>query len=172
MEEPGDMLRVGVICNTHGVHGEVKIYPTTDDLQRFDDLKEAYIDTGKTLVHVDVVGVKYFKGQAILKFKQFDNLNDVEKFKQKDLLVARDQAVELSDGEYFVSDILGMEVYEKDGSLIGTLTDVLETGANDVYVVTKAEDKKEILVPAIKECIVSVSTEENRMVVNLLPGLV
>ena len=61
MEERGNMLRVGVICNTHGVHGEVKIYPTTDDLQRFDDLKEAYIDTGKTLVHVDVVGVKYFK---------------------------------------------------------------------------------------------------------------
>ncbi|MBP5248962.1 MAG: 16S rRNA processing protein RimM, partial [Lachnospiraceae bacterium] len=92
------MLRVGVISNTHGVHGEVKVYPTTDDIRRFDDLKQVFLDTGKELLELTVTSVKYFKGLAILKFKGYDNLNDVERFKQKDLLVTRENAVPLAPG--------------------------------------------------------------------------
>ena len=91
-------LRVGVISNTHGVRGEVKVYPTTDDIKRFDDLKEAVIDTGKEYVNVDVTGAKYFKNMVILKFRQFDNMDQIIPYKGMDLLVTRENAIPLKKG--------------------------------------------------------------------------
>ena len=164
------MLRVGVISNTHGVHGEVKVYPTTDDIRRFDDLKQVFLDTGKELLELTVTSVKYFKGLAILKFKGYDNLNDVERFKQKDLLVTRENAVPLAPGEYFIGDLVGCTVYLEDGSELGVMKDVLQTGANDVYVIEK-KDGNEILVPKIPDCVKELTPEEGRIVVHLLPEI-
>lgn len=170
--DKNNMLRVGVISNTHGVHGEVKVYPTTDDLSRFDYLKQVYLDTKKELIELTVTGVKYFKGQAILKFKEFDNLNDVEKFKQMDLLVTRENAIPLEEGEYFVFDLIGLPVYEDTDAEnpLGTLTEILETAANNVYVV-KTKDDKEILIPVIDDCKRVIDLENKRITVTLLPGL-
>lgn len=172
MENKDEMLRVGVISNTHGVHGEVKVYPTTDDIERFDYLKEVYLDLGHELKKLEVTNVKYFKNLVILKFKGIDTLNDVEKWKQKDLLITRENAVSLKEGEYFISDIIGIHVFKDDdeNNEIGILTDVMKMYSNDVYVV-ETKDKKEILIPAIKDCDIKISLEEKKMRVHLLPGL-
>ncbi len=162
-----DLFRVGVIANTHG---EVKVYPTTDDLNRFDQLKEVILDTGRERINLQVQGVRYFKNMAILKFKGIDNINDVEKYKGKDLLVTRENAVPLEENEYYIADLIDMEVYNEDGSRLGILNDVMQTGANDVYVIA-LENGKELLLPNIDQCILDVNTEENKMTVHVLEGL-
>ena len=166
-----DLLQVGVITQTHGIRGEVKVFPTTDDVNRFKKLKETILDTGKEKITLEVEGVKFFKQFVILKFKGFDNINDIEKYKGKSLYVTRQNAVKLKKNEYFIADLIDVAVYNEDDTLLGTLTDVLETGANDVYEI-KTTDGKEILIPAIKECILSVDIEGRKMVVHLLDGLI
>lgn len=166
-----DLLQVGVITQTHGIRGEVKVFPTTDDVNRFKKLKETILDTGKEKITLEVEGVKFFKQFVILKFKGFDNINDIEKYKGKSLYVTRQNAVKLKKNEYFIADLIDIAVYNEDDTLLGTLTDVLETGANDVYQI-KTTDGKEILIPAIKECILSVDIEGRKMVVHLLDGLI
>ncbi len=163
-------LRVGVIASTHGLKGEVKVYPTTDDPKRFSDLKQVFLDTGKEYRLLKVAGVKYFKNQVILKFREFQDINEVEPYKGRDLLVSREDAVPLEENENFIADLEGMEVFTEEGERLGILTDVLKTGANDVYVV-ETEDKKEILLPAIPSCILEVDTEEARMTVHVPEGL-
>ncbi|MBR3645429.1 MAG: ribosome maturation factor RimM [Lachnospiraceae bacterium] len=165
-----DIFRVGVISNTHGIRGEVKVFPTTDDPKRFKKLKKAIIDFPKGKVDVNVESCKFFKNMVILKFKEFDNINDIEKFKGCDLLVTRENAVKLEEGEYFIADILGANVYLEDGSEFGILEDVMQTGANDVYVV-KTTDGKEVLIPVIPQCIIERNIEEKKVVVHLLKGL-
>lgn len=166
-----DLLQVGVITQTHGIRGEVKVFPTTDDVNRFKKLKETILDTGKEKITLEVESVKFFKQFVILKFKGFDNINDIEKHKGKSLYVTRQNAVKLKKNEYFIADLIDIAVYNEDDTLLGTLTDVLETGANDVYQI-KTTDGKEILIPAIKECILSVDIEGRKMVVHLLDGLI
>lgn len=182
MEISEDMLRVGVISSTHGIRGEVKVFPTTDDMRRFDDLKRVYLDFGtkgmgsrikKECIELEINGVRYFKQFAILKFKGINDINEVEKYKGMDLYVLREDAIPLDEGEYYVSDLIGMTVTDEKGKEIGTLSDVIQTGANDVYAV-KGNDgfgNKEILIPAIKQCILSVDTGEKKMKVHLLEGL-
>ena len=165
-----DMLQVGFITQTHGIRGEVKVYPTTDDVNRFNELKKAYIDSKEGLVPVKISGVRYFKNLVILKFKGINNINDVEKYKKCPLLIDREDAVPLEEGEYFITDILGLKVVTDDDKELGTVKDVLQTGANDVYVI-QTEDNKEILIPAIKQCILGVDLENKEMKVHLLEGL-
>ena len=164
------LLQVGIISSTHGVKGEVKVFPTTDDVNRFKKLKEVILDTGREKLKLKIEGVKFFKQFAILKFEGYDNINDIEKYKGKSLFVTRDNAVKLKKDEYFIADLIGMQVVNEDGSFQGTLKDVIETGANDVYVVLSKEEK-EVLIPAIKDCILSVDLEGGIMKVHLLDGL-
>ena len=165
-----NLLRVGVIANTHGLKGEVKVFPTTDDPERFKMLKEVILDTGKEKLNLTVQSVRFFKNLVIVKFKEYNNINDIEKYKGKDLLVTRENAVPLEDGEYFIADLLNLDV--DTGVSLGFLYDVLQTGANDVYIVKNEETKKEILLPAINECILDINTEEGRIIVHLMEGLV
>ena len=130
-----DMLQVGVITQTHGVRGEVKVFPTTDDVNRFKKLKQVILDTGKETMPLEIQSVKFFKQFVILKFKGIDNINDIEKYKRCSLYVTREHAVALEEDEYFIADMIGMEVCTEDGNIFGTLKDVIETGANDVYVI-------------------------------------
>lgn len=165
-----DRFQVGVITTTHGVRGEVKVFPTTDDVKRFKRLKKVILDTGKEEKILEVEGARFMKNLVLLKFKGYDSINDIEKYKGCSLYVTREDAVRLRKDEYFVADLIGMEVFLEDGSAFGKLTDVMTTGANDVYVITIA-DRREILVPAIKDCILSVDLEAGRMEIHLLPGL-
>lgn len=165
-----DLLQVGVITSTHGVRGEVKVFPTTDDANRFKKLKKVILDTGKEHLELEISGVKFFKNMVILKFKEFDNINDVEKYRQKSLYVTRENAVKLKKDEYFIADLIGLMVQTDEGETLGELTDVIQTGANDVYEI-RMEDGEEVLIPAIKECVKEVDVENGKMTVHLLPGL-
>ena len=165
------LLQVGVISSTHGVRGEVKVFLTTDDVKRFKKLKKVILDTGKEQLPLEIEGVKFFKQFVILKFRGIDNINDIEKYKGKRLLVDREHAVKLKKDEYFIADMIGMDVFTEDGELFGALKDVMETGANDVYII-EMSDGKEVLVPAIKQCILDVDIENRKMVIHLLEGLV
>jgi len=165
-----DLLRVGVISSTHGIKGEVKVFPTTDDANRFKNLKQVILDTGKEQLTLEIEGVKFFKQMVILKFKGIDNINDIEKYRGKDLLVTRENAVKLEKDEYFIYDLIGSEVYTEEGNKLGRLAEILTTAANDVYVVTM-ENGKELLIPSIKECILDIDVENKKIKVHLLPGL-
>lgn len=165
-----NMLRVGVITSPHGIKGEVKVFPTTDDAKRFKELKKVILDTGKEYIPMEIEHVKFFKNMVILKFKGYDNINEIEKYKSKDLLITRDQAVDLAPDEYFITDLIGLAVVSDQGVELGTLKDVLETGANDVYVVAM-KDGKELMLPAIGDCILNVDLEQRRMEVHVLEGL-
>ena len=165
-----ELLQVGVITTTHGVRGEVKVFPTTDDPARFKKLKNVILDTGKTRKELEITGVKFFKNMVILKFKGFDNMYDVENFRQAKLLVTRENAVELGEDEYFIADLIGLAVFSDEGEALGVITDVLQTGANDVYVISK-EGQADLLVPAIHDCIKEVDIARQKMTIHLLPGL-
>ncbi len=166
-----DLLRVGVISTTHGLRGEVKVFPMTDDMDRFDILDEVILDTGKEKINLEIENVKYFKNQVILKFKDIDDINDIEKYKGKDLFVTRENAVLLEEGEYFITDLIGSKVITDEGEDLGVLIDIIVTGANDVYVV-KTEEGKEVLIPAIKQCILDINLENKQIKVHLLDGLI
>ena len=165
-----DMLRVGVISSTHGVRGEVKVFPTTDDPARFEELETVHLDTGKEKLELEIAGVKFFKNMVILKFKGYDSINDVERYRGRDLWITREQAVPLGEDENFVADLIGLAVVTDGGETLGTTKDVMFTGANDVYVVER-ENGKELLLPAIKDCILDVDLENGVMTVHVLDGL-
>lgn len=165
-----DLLKVGIISSTHGIRGEVKVFPTTDDPQRFKKLKTVLLDNGKEKKNLKIQSVKFFKQFVIIKFEEIDDINDVEKYKGSSLYVTRDQAVKLKKDEYFIADLIGITVIAEEEKLKGTLKDVIETGANDVYVI-ELSDGRELLLPAIKECVLSVDIEKGEMQIHLLDGL-
>ena len=165
-----DLLRVGVITSTHGIRGEVKVFPTTDDPQRFKKLKKCIVCLRRENIDLEVASVKFFKQYVILKFKGYDSINDIEQFVKSDLMVTRENAVKCESGEYFICDLIGLKVITDEGAELGTLTDVLETGANNVYEVT-TENNKKVLIPVIEQCILSHDMEQRTVTVHLLPGL-
>ena len=166
-----DLLKVGVITTTHGVRGEVKVYSTTDGPERFLELEYVLLDTGRELRRLEIKNVKFFKNLVILKFDGVDNINDIEKYKGRSLWIPREEGSELSEDEYYIADLLGMTVVLEDGTEFGTLKDVMETGANDVYIID-SKDHGEVLLPAIKECILDVDIDKNIMTIHLMKGLV
>ena len=146
-------LQVGVISSTHGIRGEVKVFPTTDDPARFKKLKKVLLDTGKERLELEIQSVKFFKQFVIVKFRGIDNI-----------------AVQLEEDEYYIADLIGMEVYT-DGGRFGTLKDVMETGANEVYIID-SDEHGEVLVPAIHDCILDVDVEKQTMKIRLMDGLI
>ena len=141
-------FRVGVIAGTHGLHGEVKVFPTTDEPRRFLDLKQVIMDTGREERVLKIRSVKFFKKFVILGFEEMNRIEDVERLKGSELLIPREDAIELEEGEYFIPDLLGLKVTTDDGRELGVIKDVIETGA-----------------------ILDVNLEEGSMKVHLLPGL-
>jgi 16S rRNA processing protein RimM len=164
-----DYFRVGVIANTHGIKGEVKVYPTTEEPKRFQGMKEIWLDTGKEKLKLEIVSVRFFKNLVILKFKGYDSINDIEKYKSCDLLVTRENAIPLEEGEYYIADIIGARVVTDLGEEFGTIQDVLVTGANDVYVVRHQD--KEVLLPVIPDCVLSRDMDEKLVTVHIMEGL-
>ena len=165
-----DLLQVGVITSTHGIRGEVKVFPTTDDPNRFRKLKQVILDTGKEQLEMEIASVKFFKNMVIVKFKGIDDINDVEKYRKAGIYVTRENAIPLGENEYFIADLIGLRVISDEEEELGVIDDVLQTGANDVYIVKK-EQTPDLLIPAIKDCIKNVNIEEGTMIVHLLPGL-
>jgi len=163
-------FQIGVISTTHGIHGEVKVFPTTDDPGKFRTIRKVTLRNGNSEQIMEIESVKYFKNMVILKFDGINDINEVEKYRGATLWISRKDAVKLKENEYYKSDLMEMNVISEDGSFLGKLTDILETGANDVYVV-RTEQGKELLFPAIRECIKNVDMEKNEMTVHIMDGL-
>ena len=165
-------FHIGTITSPHGIRGEVRVFPTTDDPARFLDLKSVILkrnesESGEVK---KIQGVRFQKNMVLLLLEGINDRNAAETLRKIELYVAREDAVPLGENEWFIADLIGMDVYTEDG-LLGKLTDVMQTGANDVYCV-QSPVHGEVLIPAIKQCIMNVNVEGGRMDVHLLPGLI
>lgn len=165
-----DMLRIGVVTTTHGIRGEVKVYPTTDDVKRFKKTDEVILITKQGNLTLHVESAKFFKNIVIVKFKEFNNINEVEQFRKCDLMVTRENALPLKEGQFYFCDVIGAKVVEEDGSPIGIVKDVIETGANNVFSI-EMENGKEVLFPVIPDCIKKVDTEAGIVTAHIMKGL-
>lgn len=163
-------LKIGIITSTHALRGEVKVFPTTDDKKRFGLLKEVLVKDRSGMHPFSVERVRYFKEMVILKFEGLDTIESVQGLVKSELYVDRKDGVPLAEDEYYIADLIGMRVVSADGEDYGTVSDVLQTGANDVYVV-RGKKYGEILIPAIKQCIIKVDIQGGDILVDLLPGL-
>lgn len=165
-----DYTIVGKIINSHGIKGEVKVYPLTDDLHRFSDLKTVYI--GDKKLKVEIEAVRYHKGLGIFKFKEFDNINQILSFKDNYIYIKDEDRIKLPDDHYFISDLLNCKVYDTASNLIGNLVNVLQGASNDVYVVKDISKQKEYLIPAVKEFIVDINIEDKKIIIDPIEGMI
>ena len=166
-------FRIGIFSSTHGIRGEIKLYPTTDSLERFKTLKAAVLATKEGDFPVEVERVRFSKGMVILKFKGIDNINDIERYKGSSLFVDREHAAALEEGSYFIADLIGARVLCDDGRYLGTLQDVLQTGANDVFIVKDktVPGSREYLLPHIRDCVKKIDPEAGEILVHMMDGL-
>ena len=164
-------LEIGQIVNTFGIKGFVKVNPFVDDISRYDDLEKVYVKRNKQLKEMQVEEVKYHKNMVLLKFKGIDRVEDAELLRNSYLEVDRENAIELQEGEYFIADLIGLNIFTEEGENLGKLDDIYNTGSNDIYVV-KTEEGKQLLLPAISEVIKEINIKESKIVVHLLEGLI
>ncbi|NLL30551.1 MAG: 16S rRNA processing protein RimM [Clostridiales bacterium] len=153
-----DILRVGKILNTHGIKGEVKVLPLTDDPKRYDDLEFVLLD-GK---EVNVEGCKYQKDRVIVKLEGINTVEEAERLKNKYLEIPREYAVELEEDTYFIADIIGCTVYDTEGNNLGKIYDVIQTKNNDVYWIRKP---KELLIPVLLDIVLDINVEEGKIII-------
>ncbi|SKA92169.1 16S rRNA processing protein RimM [Caloramator quimbayensis] len=165
-----EYLKIGQIINTHGIKGEVKIYPLTDDVKRFNKLKYVFRKIENEYVKTNVEAVKYIKQFPILKLSGIDSMNDAEKLKSEYIYIDRENAVKLPENTYFIADLIGLDVFDNKGKALGKLTSVFSTGSNDVYEIT-AEDGKTFYIPAIKDVVSLININEGKMIINVIEGL-
>ena len=160
---------VGQIVNTHGVRGLVRVISHSDDPERFFKLKRVILDDGKN-TELEIEQASFHKQFILLKFKGMDDMNAALAVKGKLLKVPESEGLKLDEDEYYLKDIYDMEVFDDDGNFLGIISDIIFTGANDVYVVKK-EGIKDLLLPAIKQCILDVDVAAKRMLVHVPEGL-
>ncbi len=165
-----ELFRIGVITEPHGVQGEVKVYPTTDDPARLKKIKEIILDDGKEKSLLHLKGVKFQNDRLILRFEEFQTRDDVERLRKKELFVTRKNAVPLKKDEYYISDLVGLRVVDEDDVEVGVIREVLQTAANDVYEIERTNGET-LLLPAIKQCVLDVDVEGGRMKVHVMEGL-
>ncbi|MCR5344022.1 MAG: ribosome maturation factor RimM [Butyrivibrio sp.] len=169
-----EYFQVGVIVKAHGLKGEVNVFPTTDDPYRFKKLKKVIMDTGRDgKKELNIERVKIGSKFVIVKFKEYNDINEVERFRQKPLIVPREDAIPLEEGEYYLADLEGMTVIDEDGKELGTIRQVIQTGANDVYEMkrTDEEDAETVMIPGIKECVKNIDIENKVMTIHVMDGL-
>ena len=142
-----DYLQIGAITRTHGIDGRVKVFPMTDDVKRFKKLKRTFLETKEGMIELECVSAGFFKQFVILKFKDFDSIESIAKYCGCGIFVARSDAVRLEKDEYFIADLIGITAEDEELSLSGTVTDVIATGANDVYDIA-LDDGRRLLLPA------------------------
>ncbi len=162
------LFSIGKIVNTQGIKGDVRVVPTTDDIKRFEKLNEVILENESTSKNLIIKNVRYHKNFVLLKFEGIDDMTNAEKLKGFTIKIPESQTLKLSENEYYMIDLIDMDVYTDTDEHLGKITDILQTGANDVYIVKK---EKEILIPAIKQCILNIDINEKKMIVKLLEGL-
>ena len=167
-----EYLEIGQIVNTQGLKGEVRIYPYTDDAKRFDELKKIYVEIDNTKIRLDIKSVRYYKNLVIAKFNNIDTIEDAMKYKGKYIFIDEEDKLDLPEDTYYIADLIDCIVINNDTqSQVGMVVDVFSTKANDVYVV-KLKEGREILIPAIKNIIVSIDIKSKKIIVNNLEELI
>lgn len=151
-------LTVGQIIKTHGINGEVKVYPLTDDIKRFKNLKRIYIDGQEN----KVILCKIQPDTVILKIEGIDSIDEAIKYRQKYIEVSREDAIKLQEGSYFIADIIGCNVVDENGTEYGKIADVIKTKSNDVYWI---KEGKELLIPALKNIVVNINVENKIIII-------
>ncbi|WP_066507246.1 ribosome maturation factor RimM [Abyssisolibacter fermentans] len=159
-------IQIGKIANTHGIRGYVKVIPLTTNMYRYDDLKEVFIDEAK----FEIEDVWYKKDVVMVKFKGYDNINDVICYKNKFIQIDEKDLIGLDQDEYFIFDIVGLQVYLANGKYLGEIKEVLQPGANDVYVIKTK--KSDVLIPAVKEIVKDINVKENKMIIDPIEGMI
>lgn len=160
---------IGKIVNTQGIKGEIRVVPTTDDIERFRRLSEINVFKKENETIYNIESVRMHKKFVLLKLQGIDNMTEAEKLKNTEIRIHKDLAIPCEQDEYYIKDLYGIRVITDEGEDIGTIEDIIVTGANDVYLIKN--NTSEILIPAIKQCILKVDINENIMTVHLLEGL-
>ncbi|WP_148133795.1 ribosome maturation factor RimM [Candidatus Formimonas warabiya] len=163
-----ERITIGKIIAAHGVHGEVKVQPLTDFPRRFKKTKKVWVDAVNH--YLDIEQVREQQDLFLIKFCGFDHREEAEKLKNSLVQVDPDQVAKLPPGHFFHFQIIGLDVYDADSQHLGQVKEILETGANDVYVV-KRENKKDLLLPALKSVVLAIDVDHQKMVVELPRGL-
>lgn len=163
------MLKVGKIINTHGVRGDLKVFPLTDYMERFEELSWVYVDGSNEKLYIK--NVKYMPTVVLLSFEGYEDINLVEKFKDKYLLIDESQRMDLPKDTYYIADIVGLDVYTAQNEYMGKVKDIIQTGSNDVYVI-EGGDNKEIMIPAVKEFIPEICLEEGKIIIDPIEGMI
>lgn len=166
-----EFLNIGKIVNTHGVKGEVKVFPLTDDPSRYEFLKKVYIELDGNKSLYTITSVKYFKETVILKFKEVNDMSMAEGLKNSMIIIDKKDAVKLPEDSFFIDDIIGCQVTDTDRGTLGIVKEVLQTGSNDVYIVRGSDKYKEVLVPALKTVVNKIDIENKSIEVTLPEGL-
>ncbi len=162
-------LEAGKIVNTHGLRGEVKLVPWTDSPQTFEEIDYVFIKKKTGDVRLDIERLKYQKNNLIVKFNQISSIEEAEKLKNQTVYIDRDALGELPDGVYYIADIIGLAAVDESGNAVGTVVDIFNTGANDIYDI-KREGKKNLLLPVIDD-VITVDLENERVIVKIPEGL-
>ena len=165
-----DLLEVGKIVNTHGLRGEVKGVPWTDYREVFEDIDFVYVKKKSEYERLDVKGIKYQKNNLIVRFSQITDINMAEKYKNQVIYAEREILGELPDGVYYIADLIGLDIVTEDGEKIGTVSDVFNTGSNDIYEV-KREGKKNLLLPVIDDVVLNIDVDGGKITVRMMDGL-
>ena len=169
MKEKLTHFRIGQIANTHGLKGEVRVYPYVDDINRFDDLESFYLNKNFN-EEFEVERVRYKGNMVIMKIKGIDSVELAEKLKTKNLYISRENSVDLDEDEFFIADLIGLEVFTVAGDKVGVLKDVLQYSANDVYVV-KGDNDKEYLIPSTMKFVPEINLEDKKMIIDPIKGM-
>lgn len=169
-DEKVKKVRIAKVVNTHGVRGEVKAVPLSDFPDRYASLKQVFVEGDKRNQVCTVESVRWNKGHLLMKFEEIDNPEHAGLLKNKYLVIPIDDVIPLPEDSFYLFEIIGLDVYHSDGGKIGTVKDVLQTSANDVYVI-QDQNEKEVLIPALKNIVKQVDLENNLMIVQVPPGL-
>lgn len=167
-----EYLDIGEIVNTHGIRGELKVIPLTDDPGRYELLKSVMIGRDEPDGSYVVESIKFHKNTVLLKLAGIETLDDAAKLKGCYIKIDRKDAVKLPKDSYFIFDLIDCEVFDMQGRLLGSLTQIKQTGSNDVYIVKNSGTGKEILIPALKSVVKEIRIEEKIISVELPKGLV
>lgn len=166
------MFKVGKIINTHGIRGEVKVKRITDFDDRFEVGATLYLEQeNQEVIALEIIAHRMHKGFDLIRFKGYDNINEVEKFKGCLLKITEAQQTTLPAGEFYYHEIIGCEVYLTGGELLGKITEILAPGANDVWVV-KRKQGKDVLIPYIPQVVIEVDVKHKKVVIDPLEGLI
>ena len=161
-----DKIKIGQVVNVVGLKGELKVYHYSDYKERFEELREVYLENKL----YTITSVRYVKDLVILKLKGIDDRTGAEKHKGENIYIGKEDLRDLPEGTYHIFDLIGLQVMDEEGNTLGTLSDVIQNSAQDIYEIER-ENKGKFLVPAVEEFILDIDLKTKTMKVKLIEGM-